>query len=45
MQRAIPATAITAAATPWTLIDKWTGTGGGGSGVKVELGEMEEYSV
>ena len=28
-----------------TLIDKWTGTSGGGSGVKVELGEMEEYSV
>ena len=42
LKEATPAQITTAMG---TLIDKWTGTGGGGSGVKVELGEMEEYSV
>ena len=42
LKEATPAQITTAMG---TLIDKWTGTSGGGSGVKVELGEMEEYSV
>ena len=42
LKEATPAQITTAMG---TLIDKWTGTSGGGGGVKVELGEMEEYSV
>ena len=43
LKEATPAQITTAMG---TLIDKWTAiSGGGGSGVKVELGEMEEYSV
>ena len=43
LKEATPAQITTAMG---TLIDKWTGTSGGGSsGVRVELGEMEEYSV
>ena len=43
LKEATPAQITTAMG---TLIDKWTAiSGGGGSGVKVEMGDMEEYSV